>query len=109
MDVWQLIEDAPVTLADTCELYSWSTNYDAGSGPFSLFLDLIGYSDEEFGMPIYGPTVRLMGEYQRASSWDENLGYVELEKLGRALREYAIRPHDVREFVDQLMRAESEE
>lgn len=108
-DVWTIIEDAPVTLADTCELYHWSTNYEAGEGPFCLFLDMIGYSDEEFGAVLYGPTRRYGEGYQRTGSWDERLGYVELEKLGRALYEYSLRPHDVRALVDSLMEAESAE
>lgn len=106
-DVWTLIEEAPVTLCNVAELYHWSTNYDAGDGPFALFLDMIGWSDEEFGQALYGPTVRY-AENIRTGSWDERLGCVELAKLGAALTEYAVRPHDVRAFVDQLMRAESE-
>lgn len=105
-DVWTVIEEAPVTLADTAELYHWSTNYNPGDGPFTLFLDLIGYSDEEFGCALYGPTVRYAENF-RTGSWDERLGYVELDKLGRALVEYATRPHDVRDFVAALIEAES--
>lgn len=104
-DVWQLLEDAPVTLADTAALYHWSTNYDTGDGPFALFLDMIGWSDDELGQAIYGPTIRY-AENIRTGSWDERLGYEELNKLGRALMEYATRPHDVRQFVDELMLAE---
>jgi hypothetical protein len=93
-DVWTLIEDAPERVSATADLYSWSTNYPAGSGPFALFLDLIGWSDDELGEPIY-------------SLKDASLGYVELDKLGLALREYSDRPSDVRGFVDELMAAES--
>ena len=106
-DIWQLLEDAPKGAEAVADLYHWSTNYDAGDGPFTLFLDMLGYSDEEFGQPIYGPTVRLMGEYSRTGSWDDRLGYVELSKLGAALIEYANSPQDVRAFVDRLMLAEA--
>jgi hypothetical protein len=54
-----------------------------------LFLDLIGWSEDELGEPY------------------ASLGYVELGKLAEALTEYADRPHDVREYVDALMAAES--
>lgn len=94
MDVWQLIEEAPKHVEATADLYHWSTNYDAGKGPITLFLDLIGWSEDNIGEPLY-------------SLKDASLGYVELDKLGLALREYADRPQDVREFVDQLLEAES--
>lgn len=108
-DVWELIEDAPEYAKATADLYHWTTNYNAGDGPFTLFLDMIGYSDEEFGMAIYGPTVRASESRSGMSSWDTNLGYVELGKLGKALVEYADRPQDVRAFVDALILAESAE
>jgi hypothetical protein len=59
-----------------------------------LFLDLIGWSEDELGEPLY-------------SLKNASLGYVELGKLAEALTEYADRPHDVREYVDALMAAES--
>ncbi len=91
-NVWTLIEDAPKACEATGNLYHWSTNYDAGKGPFTLFLDLIGWSEEELGEPLYA-----------------SLGYVELGKLGDALNEYADRPSEVREFVDALLTAEMED
>lgn len=96
MTIWQMLEqDAPEGCEAVQDLYSWSLNYDAGRGPFALFIDLIGWSEDEIGEPIY-------------SLKDASLGYVELDKLGLALREYADRPQDVRAYVDALMQAESE-
>lgn len=89
-----LDQDAPQGCDSVQGLYSWSLNYDAGKGPFSLFLDLIGWSQEELGEPIY-------------SLKDASLGYLELDKLAKALTEYADRPNDVREYVEVLMTAES--
>lgn len=103
MDVWEFVEAAPKGVAAVADLWHWSTNYDAGDGPFALFLDMIGYSDEEFGMPLYGPTVKLMGELSRTGSWDALLGYVELGKLADALTQYADRPQEVRAWVDELL------
>ena len=88
VDIWQMLEEtAPQGCENVQDLYSWSSNYDAGKGPFTLFLDLIGWSEDELGEPY------------------ASLGYV--GKLAEALTEYADRPHDVREYVDALMAAES--
>jgi hypothetical protein len=96
-DVWEMLEqDAPNGCEGVQDLYSWSLNFDAGRGPFSLFVDLIGWSDEHFGEPIYNLS-------------DMSLGYLELGKLAAALTEYADRPQDVTAYVDALLNAESAE
>lgn len=89
-DVWEALEDAQPHVENVADLYHWSTNFDAGRGPFTLFVDLIGWSDEHIGEPLYSLT-------------GANLGYLELDKLGKALTEYADRPLDVRSFVDLLL------
>jgi len=89
-DVWQYAENAPEYATATADLWHWSTNYDAGKGPISLFLDLIGWSDENLGEPIYDLK-------------DASLGYLELSKLADALKEYSDRPTDVREWIDGLL------
>lgn len=94
-DIWAMLEEtAPEGCEATQDLYSWSLNYDAGKGPFTLFLDLIGWSEDAYGETYY--------DLKGAS-----LGYLELSKLAEALTEYADRPHDVREYVDALMEAET--
>lgn len=95
-DVWTLLEESPPAGCEaTQDLYSWSLNYPAGCGPFALLLDLIGWTEDEgLGEPLY-------------SLADSSLGYLELDKLGLALREYSDRPQDVRAYVDQLMEAEA--
>jgi hypothetical protein len=90
-DVWQYTENAPEYASAVADLWHWSTNYDAGRGPVTLFLDLIGYSEDTFGEPIY----QCVGS--------EGLGYVELDKLAKALTQYADRPQDVRAWLDKLM------
>lgn len=95
-DVWQLLESPPKGMDDIADLYSWSLNYDAGKGPFVLFLDLIGWSEENIGDALYPSLANAQGL----------LGYVELSKLGDALKVYADNPHGTRAFVDQLMEAE---
>ena len=86
-----LEQSAPSGCEATQDLYSWSLNYDAGKGPFTLFLDLIGVSFAE--LLLYTLT-------------DSSLGYVELGKLAAALEEYADNPSTVSEFVAELLSAE---
>lgn len=89
MDVWEFVEAAPDYCKATADLWHWSTNYDAGKGPVTMFLDLIGWSEDEVGEPLY--------------SFDfGTFGYLELDKLADALKEYTERPTDVRRWVDQL-------
>lgn len=96
MDIWEMLEqDAPAGCAAVQDLYSWSLNFDAGYGPFTLFLDLIGWSEDNIGEALY-------------SLDTASLGYVELDKLGLALREYAESPQNVREYVDKLIEAETQ-
>jgi hypothetical protein len=93
---WELCDTAPEYAADTAHLFSWSEgNYDYPA-PSSLYLDLIGYSEEEHG-------IRLTSE-----AWP-SLGYLELDLIGKALREYAARPNDVYKFVSELMNDYQEE
>lgn len=91
--VWELLEDPPRTCDDIANLYSWSTNYDAGKGPFTLFLDLIGWSQDNLGEKLYDMT-------------NASLGYVELDKLARALMEYNLNLNDCTRFIDALIGAE---
>ena len=96
-DVWTLIEEAPEYATATADLYHWSTNYGAGKGPITLFLDLIGWSYDNIGESLYQ-----LGDAS-------GLGYVELSKLADALKEYTDRPQDVTAFVSRLLEAEAAE
>lgn len=94
-DVWEACENPPAGSAAVADLYHWSTNYDPGKGPFTMFLDMIGWSEDQIGENLWS------GDHSL-------LGYVELDKLGKALCEYADRPHDVQGFVDRLMELEAQ-
>lgn len=95
VNIWTLLEQAaPAGLDAIQDLYSWSLNYDAGKGPFTLFLDLIGYSMDEYGETFYDLR-------------EPSLGYVELSKLAAALDQYTTRPDAAREYVADLMTAET--
>ena len=89
-DVWSFTENAPDYCSDVADLWHWSTNYDAGKGPFTLFVDLIGWSEDNIGETLYDLT-------------SANLGYLELSKLADALKQYTDRPQDVRAWVDELL------
>lgn len=93
-DVWELTEAPPKGCEETAQLYGWSLNYDPGKGPMTLFLDLIGWSEDNLGEPLF-------------SLKDAALGYMELDYLADALKEYTSDPRGVREFVDALLEAES--
>jgi hypothetical protein len=92
---WELLETPPDYAKHTTALYEWSLNFDAGKGPITLFLDLIGYSANEYGAPLFD-----------LSKVNETLGYIELDYLGDALKEYADRPGDVMAWLEQLLGAE---
>jgi hypothetical protein len=93
---YDLCDTAPDYAEDTAHLFSWCEgNYDFPA-PSSLFLDLIGYSEEEHG-------ARLTGK-----EWPA-LGHLELDLIAKALTEYTSRPLDVYEFVSNLMNSYTEE
>ena len=96
MDIWTLLEErAPAGCSDIQDhLYSWSLDYDAGKGPFTLFLDLIGWSEDELGETLYNLT-------------SASLGYMELAQLADALNQYVDAPDAVRVYVDTLMAAQA--
>ena len=77
------------------DLWNWSQNFDFPS-PASLFLDLIGYSQDEFGQEL-------------CSDGRPSLGYHEQDLLGWALLAHAHRPADVLERITELLAAEQEE
>jgi hypothetical protein len=54
-----------------------------------VFLDLIGYSDNHFGEPLVKDASKV-------------LGYLEIDYLGDALKEYAKNPDDVLKWIEQL-------
>jgi hypothetical protein len=93
---YDLCDTAPEYAEDTAHLFSWCEGNYNFPAPSSLFLDLIGYSEEEHGS-------RLTAEKFPA------LGYLELDLIAKALTEYASRPNDVYAFVETLMNNYTEE
>lgn len=58
------------------DLYEWSLNYEYPS-PFSYFLDLIGYSNQEFGQNL--------GDWSKVT---EKINLLELDYISKAVMEY---------------------
>jgi hypothetical protein len=77
-------------------LYQWSSNFHFPS-PFSVFLDLVGYSEEEFGESLVQENISSI------------LGYKELDLLGLALQEYADDPGRADDMIRFLLFCESEQ
>ena len=84
--------------APIAQLYSWGLNYDSHSNPFVLFLDLIGYTRDQYGETMF--------DLDRDSNY---LGYLELDYLGDALKTYALRGGDAYRFVERLLEQEMED
>jgi len=91
----ELVQGTPAQPIGT--LYDWATNYEAGRNPFTLFLDLIGWSADEYGETLF------QGDPSSV------IGYVEAGQLGDALSAWADHPALVRDVVAALMRAEAGE
>ena len=95
---YELIENAPSHLESTAHLFHEVGDYDSGRAPLHMFLDLIGYSAEEYGCNIFD-----------WSDISKTAGYMELDDLANALKEYAHAPTAVNEFIEQVIAAETEE
>jgi hypothetical protein len=92
---YDLLEASAENTEAVAKLISWSENYDFPT-PASLFLDLIGYSEEEFGDRLCREDL-------------PNLGYLELDMLADALKQYADTPMAVYDFVAAWDRAGSDD
>ena len=64
----------PALASSIEELYDWSLNFSDHNNPWSIFCDLIGYSQDAYGQAL-----------SDSSKYDDFLGYIELCKLANAL------------------------
>ena len=85
-------DSAPDYVKNVATLYRWGLNY-ADALPFRVFLNLTGWAEDTYGEPL--------------PVGDGVLGYVEIDYLADALKEYVTRPRDVNAFVGDLMEIES--
>jgi len=86
---WDIYESPRKGAEETTALFEWSRNYNYPT-PATLFLGLIGYEDMELVQGVA-------------------LGYMELDYLGDALKEYACNPYGVAEAIAELLVAEGNE
>lgn len=95
----QVLEEGQERFPEITELYQWSTNYRAGQTPFTLFADLIGWSEENIGSKTF--------DY--FESINKTFGYLELDYLADALKEYANKGQDAYEYASAIIDAEGRE
>lgn len=93
---WEIYENPRKGAEHTTALFEWSRNFDAGKGPATVFLALISYEidGEPFALPNMSTAC---------------LGFMELDYLGDALKEYAGNPETVNDAIAELLEAESNE
>jgi hypothetical protein len=98
MNVWEFLEKETDKAEEVRALVNWSLNFNIRKGtPYQVFLDLIGHSEENLG----GALVQNIS--------DVPLGFVELDLIGDALKEYAKNPQDVTDWINELENVESKE
>ena len=91
--VWEFLERPNTHARQAQACYEWGLNCNRDSNPFLVFLDLIGWSAENYGEHL------VIGSFG-------SLGYMELGYLADALNEYALFPNEVTEWLNALMMSE---
>ena len=91
-DIDAITESTDERLHPIIDLWRWSSNFGAGSAanPLSMFMDLIGFSQDYYG-----------GNFH---PWDnlDGCGYVEADYLADALKVWSTMPQDVTELLENL-------
>ena len=95
-NTWEIYEHPRDCAVHTTALFEWSRNFDAGKTPASVFLALISYEID--GEPFALPNMTTAC-----------LGFMELDYLGDALKEYASNPETISDAIAELLAAEREE
>ena len=90
----QVLEAGEARFPEITSLYNWSLNYEAGKTPFTLLIDLIGYTADNYGESLFNIT-------------KTPLGYLELDYLGDALKEYATIGQDAYDYIVAILDAEA--
>jgi hypothetical protein len=94
MEYWQMLETETKNTEGVRMLAMWSTEHHTAEAPhrtpLGVFLDLIGWSEENYGQDLVPDRSGI-------------IGYVEADYLGDALKDWANRPQDVTAWLDRLM------
>jgi len=104
--VWEFLERPDDRAPEAHDLYRWGLNCERNSNPFLVFLDLIGWSEENYGQHLVLGESKHEGRRKQHLSDVMHLGYMELDYLGRALMAYALNPRRVGAWIDDLMACE---
>tara|TARA_R100001480_G_scaffold100732_1_gene104531 strand:+ start:323 stop:601 length:279 start_codon:yes stop_codon:yes gene_type:complete len=76
------------------DLYQWSANYDSGINPFCIYLDLIGYSKEYYGVNL-------------VANPSDYLGYLEYTMLSNCLALFENNGYDtIYNIIDEITQEE---
>jgi len=92
------IDKVPEKLQPILALYRWSVGNEFGTPykPFHLFLDLVGYTREQFGELIF-----------RAEKHHQlHFGHLEMDYIADALKCWAERPIDSENYINKLLESE---
>lgn len=89
----QVLEAGEARFPEITALYNWSLNYEAGKTPFTLLIDLIGYTADNYGESLFNMA-------------KTPLGYLELDYLADALKEYATIGQDAYDYIVAILDAE---
>lgn len=87
----ELLETWGDRMTPVLELWGASSNYEHPT-PYVKFLDLIGYSVENFGETLHDNPAQL--------------GHVELDMIADAIKCWVVRPTDVESMIDAMERLE---
>ena len=89
-DDWysHLLETEGEKMAAILDLFQWSTNHEHPT-PWVFFLDLIGYSEENFGQTLYEGTA-IYGSH------------IDLDYIADAIKCWAVRPDAVHNLIHKL-------
>lgn len=94
--IWDIYEHPRDCAPHTTALFEWSRNFEAGKNPATVFLALISYEID--GEPLALPNMTTAC-----------LGFMELDYLGDALKEYANNPEAVSDAIEEMLEAEGNE
>ena len=78
------------------DLYEWSGNFKSGNNPFCVYLDLIGYSEEHYGINLVAKP-------------SECLGYLEYTMLANCLALFENNGYEtIYNIIDEITQQEEE-
>lgn len=89
-DDWysDLLKSEGEKMAAILDLFQWSTNHEHPT-PWVFFLDLIGYSQDNFGATLYEGT-RIYGSH------------IDLDYIAEAIKCWTVRPDAVHNLIHKL-------